>query len=36
MLANAVASQLGEGVKEQPQSGSNRLDVKVAFVDDYP
>ena len=33
---NAVASQLGEGVEEQPQSESNRLGTQVAFMDDYP
>ena len=32
---NIAASQFGEGVEEQPQSGSTRLSVKVAFVDDY-
>ena len=33
--ANAVASQLGEGVKEQLQPGSIRLGPQVAFVGDY-
>ena len=33
---NTVASQLGEGVEEQPQSGSTRLSVQVAFMNDYP
>ena len=33
---NAVASQLGEGVEEQPQSESTRLGAQLAFVDDYP
>ena len=33
---NAVASLLGEGVEEQPQSGSTRLGAQVAFMNDYP
>ena len=33
---NAVASQHGEGVEEQPQSGSTRLGAQVAFMDNYP
>ena len=29
---NGLASQLGEGVEEQPQSGSTRLGTQVAFI----
>ena len=33
--ANAVASLLGEGAQEHPQTGSARLHAQVAFKDDY-
>ena len=34
--ANAVASQHGEGAKEQYQSGNTGLGAQVALLDDYP
>ena len=32
---NAVASQLGEGTKEQPHPGGTGLGAQITFVDDY-